>query len=138
VGGARANAWQALAVAVVGLLLAIVGVYGVLTYVVGRRTREIGIRAAVGASSWNIVRLVLGSLAWLVVLGLAIGAGAARLTSPLLSSLLHDVSPTDPASYVAVGGALLLASAVAAAIPLRRALRIAPADALRSAIDGKR
>lgn len=138
VGGARANAWQALAVAVVGLLLAIVGVYGVLTYVVGRRTREIGIRAAVGASSWNIVRLVLGSLAWLVVLGLAIGAGAARLTSPLLSSLLHDVSPTDPASYAAVGGALLLASAAAAAVPLRRALRIAPADALRSAIDGKR
>ncbi|MCC6929348.1 MAG: ABC transporter permease [Gemmatimonadaceae bacterium] len=138
VGGARANASQALAVAAVGLLLAIVGVYGVLTYVVGRRTREIGIRAAIGASTWDIVRLVLGGLAWLVLLGLVIGALAARLTTPLLSSLLHDVPPTDPVSYAAVGGALLLASGVAAAIPLRRALRIAPADALRSAIDGKR
>jgi predicted permease len=114
-----------------GLVLACVGLYGVLSFSVARRTREIGIRMALGGARRDIFRLVLRQGASLVVVGLAVGLAAAGAVSRLLRSLLLDLSPWDPLAFAGVVVVLLGSAFVACAVPARRATRVDPVTALR-------
>jgi len=113
------------------MLLAAIGLYGVLAYAVGQRTREIGIRLALGAKRGEVLRMVMAQAGRLAVAGVGIGLVAAVLASRVLRSQLFEIAPTDAMTYVAVAGALLLVSLVASWIPARRAARIDPLAALR-------
>jgi putative ABC transport system permease protein len=116
---------------VTAMLLAAIGIYGVLSYAVGRRTREIGIRVALGAGKRDILRLVVAQgLGWTAA-GLAAGAIGALLLTRFLSTLLFEVPPLDPATWAAVAGVLLAAGALACVVPARRAARVDPVVALR-------
>lgn len=118
--------------AVLAVVLAAVGIYGVMSYAVGRRTHEIGVRMALGARPAEVLGLVLRQGAGLVVAGLALGAVAAWGVSHGLEGLLYGVEPGDPLTFAAVA-ALLAASALAATLlPARRAARVDPVEALRS------
>ena len=108
-----------------------IGVYGVLSYAVTRRTREIGLRVALGATRADIARMVDGQAIRLVGAGLAIGTVGALLLTRLLESLLVGVSPTDALSFIAVIGLLIVSAALACLIPVRRASSVDPAVALR-------
>ncbi|HEX9188281.1 MAG TPA: FtsX-like permease family protein, partial [Vicinamibacteria bacterium] len=114
-----------------GLALACIGLYGVLSFSVARRTREIGIRMALGGARNDVFRLVLGQGARLALLGLALGVAASALLSGLLRGLLVGLSPWDPAAFAGVALVLLAAAFLAAAVPARRATRVDPATALR-------
>ena len=116
----------------VALLLAAVGLYGLIAFVVGQRTREIGVRMALGADRADILRQVLGQGARLAAAGLVAGTGLAALATPLMSSLLVDVSPTDATTFVATGALLLGVALAAAWLPAARAARVDPVDALRA------
>jgi len=113
------------------LVLAAVGIYGVVAYFVSRRTREIGIRMALGSSRGEVVGLVLRQGAGLVGLGLAIGIVGAAGLALLLRSLLLGLHPWDPLAFAGVVAALLLASFFACFVPARRATRVDPLVALR-------
>ena len=113
------------------LLMTAVGLYGVISYTVSERTREIGIRAALGASRGDIVRLVVGSGLSVVAAGLAAGVLAAAGATRYLQSSLYGISTTDPATFAAVVVVLFLVTLVAQGIPIARALRVDPAVALR-------
>jgi ABC-type antimicrobial peptide transport system permease subunit len=114
------------------LLLGVIGIYGVISYSLAQRTHEIGIRIALGASSAALKRLVLGHVALLVGMGVAIGLlGAAALTR-LMRTLLFGVDALDPATYAAVCALLVVAALVAAYLPARRAARVDPMHALRA------
>ncbi|HEX4007783.1 MAG TPA: ABC transporter permease [Acidobacteriaceae bacterium] len=115
----------------IALLLAAIGIYGVIAFSVSRRTREIGTRMALGASPASILRLVIGESAKLVLLGLAIGIPAALLFTRYLSTLLFAVRPTDPPTFIAVAILLVLVALTAAWIPARRAMLLDPMVALR-------
>ena len=117
--------------AAVALLLAAVGIYGVLSYAVNLRTPEIGIRVALGAQRRDIVAMVLRNAAVLTVIGLAGGVVLALALTRAVASLLFDVTPTDPATFAAVVGVLGAVALVATYLPARRAARIAPTEALR-------
>lgn len=113
------------------LLLGIVGIYGVVSYAVSQRTREIGIRLALGASPGGVRRLFTGQALRLVAVGTVLGLAASFVFTRLMGSLLFGVSPWDPATFLLVP-ALLVAIAMAASyLPARRALRVAPSEALR-------
>ena len=114
-----------------GLLLAITGLYGVIAYSVSRRTREIGIRMAIGADPGSVARLVLRQGMKLTGIGAAIGLTLSLLVSQLLASLLVGVSTRDPEVYVTVPLLLAAISFLACYIPARRAARIDPLLALR-------
>ena len=114
------------------LVLAAVGLYGLIAFVVGQRTQEIGVRMALGAGRGDILRNVLGQGARLGVAGLVIGALAAAFATPLMSSLLVNVSPTDLMTFAATGAVLLAVALVAAWIPARRAANLDPVEALRN------
>jgi predicted permease len=117
--------------AAVALLLGVVGIYGVISYVATQRTREIGIRMALGAAERDVRQLFLRHGVLLSVVGIAAGlAGAAGLTR-LMSALLFGVSPMDPATYAAVAAGLAGTALLASYLPARRASRVDPADALR-------
>src|SRR3954452_12926486 len=111
--GVRMNAMQVLGFAVVGLLLALVGVYGVLAYAVGRRTREIGIRGALGASRFGIGALVVTDAAMLVVIGLVIGLPLAAMAPRLIDGMLYGTRATDPVVYGLVSLAVLAVALIA-------------------------
>jgi putative ABC transport system permease protein len=114
------------------LLLALAGIYGAVAFNVAQRTREIGVRVALGARTASVVGMILRkSLAW-VATGLGAGVFIALLASRVLGSLLYGVSPHDPGAYAAAAGALLIASVLAAWLPARRAARVDPVEALRS------
>jgi putative ABC transport system permease protein len=116
-----------------GLGLAAIGLYGVIAYSVTRRSREIGIRIAIGARRSSIVRLVLSEAVWLVGTGAVMGMAAALLlTRPLAAFLVPGVGPTDPVSYGAVLVALTLTALLASAAPVLRAIRVAPTHALKA------
>jgi predicted permease len=114
----------------VAIVLVVVGVYGLLSYTVVQRTREIGIRLALGAQPTQIVALVLRDVGEMTVIGLVIGGVGAALTSRFMAALLYEVTPSDPWSIAAPLLALLAACAFAAAIPAQRAAGVAPTTAL--------
>lgn len=117
--------------ATTALLLAALGLYGVLAYAVGQRTREIGIRLALGANRAEVLRMVMAHAGRLALAGVGIGLVAALLASRLLRAQLFEVAPTDTATYVLVATGLLIVSLLASWIPARRASRIDPMTALR-------
>jgi predicted permease len=121
-----------LAFALVAATLALVGVYSVLTYVVGQRTKEIGLRLALGASPNGVVWLFVREGMVLTVVGLTAGLIGALLAGQWMRVLLFGVAPTDPITFAAVGGALTVAAALATYAPARRAATGDPTDALRS------
>jgi ABC-type antimicrobial peptide transport system permease subunit len=120
------------AAALIALLLGAIGLYGVIGYVVSQRTREIGVRIALGAAPARVRRMVLRQGLVLAGLGLAIGLGAAVVLSRLLESLLFQVDSRDPATFLGVSAILLAVTAVAAWVPARRASAVSPLEALRA------
>jgi putative ABC transport system permease protein len=116
----------------VALLLAAVGIFGVMSYSVAQRTRELGIRIALGAGAGAVRRLVVGQAMTLAGIGLAIGLGAALLLSSTLEKMLFNLSSTDPSTFAAVAGVLFIVALVASWLPARRAARVDPVVALRA------
>ena len=127
----RSYAGVFLAFAGVALLMALAGIYGVLSYVVSRRTHEIGIRMALGAQQGQVLRHILAEGMQLVIIGAALGAAASVATSRLLETLLFGVSSYDPVTYALVIAVLLTIALLANLLPARRAASINPTDALR-------
>jgi predicted permease len=113
------------------LVLGAVGIYGVISYSVAQRTREIGIRMALGARRQEVLWLIVGQCAKLTFLGVAIGLTAALFLTRLMSTLLYGVAPADPATYAAVAILLVVVALAASYLPARRAMRMDPAIALR-------
>jgi ABC-type antimicrobial peptide transport system permease subunit len=115
----------------VALFLAGVGLYGVVAYTVAQRTREIGVRMAIGARRGDVLRLVVGGGLRLAVIGVVVGTGAALALARFVESLLYEVTPFDPLSYLATAGVLLAVAAIACFVPAARAAGIDPLVALR-------
>jgi putative ABC transport system permease protein len=118
--------------ALLALALGAVGVYGVMAHLVTQRTREIGIRIALGAVPREILRLVLSQGVGLAVVGIAVGLLGALAASRLLTRLLFETEPTDLATFAGTAAALALVAVAASLVPAVRAVRIDPVDALRS------
>jgi ABC-type antimicrobial peptide transport system permease subunit len=114
-----------------GLLLAAVGLYGLMSFLVGRRTQEIGVRLALGAQRSNIFRLVIRRALVLTGIGIALGIGASVLATQVLRDLLFGVTPTDISSFMAAMLVLAVVACGAALVPTLRATRIDPLAALR-------
>jgi len=117
--------------AAIALILASVGIYGVISYVVGQRTQEIGIRMALGARAIHVAGMVLGQGTRLVLVGVAAGAAAALALTRLMITILFGVSPTDPITFACVAALLALVAFLACAVPVYRAMRVDPMVALR-------
>jgi putative ABC transport system permease protein len=118
--------------AAVAFVLAVVGVYSVKSYLVARRTREIGIRMALGAQPSGVLRLIVGEGLALAAAGAALGTVAAFGLTRWMGSLLFSVSPTDPLTFVAVPAVLTVVALTASYLPARRATRVDPVSALRA------
>jgi predicted permease len=120
------------ALAAIALAIATVGIYGVMSYAVSQRTHEIGVRVALGATAHRVVRLVLGQTALLGVLGALIGLTAALALTGALRQVLFGTSPNDPVVLAAVTAVLMAVALLASLVPVRRALRVNPVEALRA------
>ena len=120
------------AFAAIAVLLAAVGLYGVVSYGVAQRTREVGVRVALGAQRRDVLRLVLSSGLSLVAAGVAVGLVAAIAATRFLGALVFGVSPVDPPTFAAAAVLLTIVALGAHWVPIRRALRIDPASALRA------
>jgi putative ABC transport system permease protein len=118
--------------AAVALVLAIVGIYGVVAWNVTQRTQEMGIRQALGATGHDVLRLVIGQGMRIVLLGLAIGLAVSLAVTRLLQSLLFEISAFDAGTFAGVSVLLAVVALLACLIPARRATRISPMTALRS------
>jgi predicted permease len=114
------------------LLLTLTGIYGVLAYFVAQRTRELGVRIALGAQHWNIVNLILKQAGWMLMAGLVLGASAAYLTSKWLKVFLYDVKSDDPWTMVSVAVILLLGGLISSLVPAWRAASVNPAEIIRA------
>jgi putative ABC transport system permease protein len=132
VSAPRFNVVLASAFAALALLLSAVGIYGVISYAAGQRTREIGVRMALGATRGDVLRLVAGEGLRLAAAGVAIGLVGAAASSRMWQRLLFEVAPHDPATYALCGALLLALALLACAVPAWRASRLAPMAALRS------
>jgi putative ABC transport system permease protein len=117
--------------AVLALGLAALGIYGLVTYSVAERTPEIGVRIALGAQRRDILGLVLGKAMQLVLTGVALGLAGAYMLDRLLTGLVFGIEPSDPAVFVGVPLALILVALLAGSLPVHRATRIDPVQALR-------
>jgi len=129
--GRRFNLFLVGVFALAALMLAMAGVFGVLAYSVAQRTREIGVRIALGATTGDILKMVLAQGLITTVIGIAIGIVGALLLARTMRSLLFEVSPADPVSIVGVSLLLMLVAMLASYIPARRAIRVDPMVALR-------
>jgi putative ABC transport system permease protein len=118
--------------AVVALVLAAVGIYGVISYAVSRRTHEIGVRVALGATPMTVVRLIIAQGMRVVAVGVVAGVTGALAVTRLMSNLVYGVKVTDPVTYIAVAGLLSAVALLASYIPARRATRIDPLVAMRT------
>jgi ABC-type antimicrobial peptide transport system permease subunit len=127
----RIQLWLLGAFAGLALLLASIGLYGLLSHMVMQRTRDIGVRIALGARAGQVLAQVMRQGLWLVACGLLAGVTASWWTTRLMQKLLYGVRATDLATFAAVAATLLLAGAAACYIPARRATRIDPMEALR-------
>jgi ABC-type lipoprotein release transport system permease subunit len=116
---------------VLALVLAAVGIYGVMAYAVARRTREIGIRLALGAVPRQLLAMVLREASWLSAMAVAIGVGTSLLLSRLLKSMLFGIAPDDPATLCGAALLLMMVALAASWIPARRAASVEPMEALR-------
>mgnify|MGYP006363662643 FL=1 len=114
------------------LLLGVVGIYGVISYSVSQRTREIGIRTALGATSASVERMFLNHGLVLAAFGIALGVGASLVLSKWMASLLYGVSPRDAGTFISVPLFLVAAAGAASYLPARRAARVDPSTALRT------
>jgi len=123
-----------LLVAIFGALavvLAAIGMYGVISYSVAQRTQEIGIRMALGAARGDILRMILGQSARFALLGIVLGAAAALVVTPLMRTFLYGVAPADPLTFAAVSLLLIAIALAACYVPARRAMKLNPTIALR-------
>lgn len=118
--------------AMLALILGAIGIYGVMSYFVSQRTREIGIRIALGALPREILRLVLSQSVWLAAAGILAGLAGALGTTRLLANMLFEVRPNDPATYLVTALALALVALVATFLPALRATRVDPIESMRS------
>jgi ABC-type antimicrobial peptide transport system permease subunit len=116
----------------VALLLAAVGIYSVLSYIVGGRSREIGIRTALGARAADVLRLVIAEAMSPVLVGIAVGMVAALASAKVLNSLVFGVSASDPLTLAIVGALLAVVALMASVVPAHRALRLDPVKVLRA------
>jgi ABC-type antimicrobial peptide transport system permease subunit len=114
------------------LLLGVIGIYGVIAYAVSQRTREIGIRLALGASPADVRQMFVRHGLALCAIGIAIGIAAAAALTPVLKSLLFGVAPIDPMTFAAVPVALLLATLAASYLPARRVSAVDPVNCMRA------
>jgi putative ABC transport system permease protein len=114
------------------LVLALIGIYGVVSYSVAQRTREIGVRMALGASRGSVLRMIVRQAAVLIAVGVAIGVAGALAVGSLLRTLLFQVSPRDPQTLAAIAATLAAVALVASVVPARRATRVDPLTALRA------
>jgi len=117
--------------AALALVLACVGIYGVISYLVGQRTHEIGVRMALGAQQNDVLRLIIGHGARMALVGVAIGIVAAMGLTRLMANQLFGVSPHDPITFAGVAALLIIVAVAACYIPARRAMRVDPIIALR-------
>jgi ABC-type antimicrobial peptide transport system permease subunit len=113
-------------------MLSCIGIYGVISYLVGERTREIGVRMALGAQRSDVLRLVLGQGAKMALLGVVFGIALAAGLTRLMSAQLYGVSPRDPLTFAGVALVLMLVALAACYIPARRAASVDPTEALRA------
>jgi ABC-type antimicrobial peptide transport system permease subunit len=118
--------------ALVALALAAIGVYGVIAYAVRERTKEIGVRMALGATASSVFRLVLSGALRLVSIGVAVGLVAAGVLTRLMDRLLYEVAPLDLWTFAVTTVVLFAVAAIASCVPARRGMRLPPVDALRT------
>jgi predicted permease len=128
----RMSAWLLGAFSIVGLLLAALGIYGVMSQAVEQRTREIGVRLALGAARSDILRLIIGRVVIIALAGVAVGIVVAIPTLRTLSTLLYEVTPGDPVVIGSLASVLLVVAVMAGYVPARRAARIDPLETLRA------
>jgi putative ABC transport system permease protein len=129
--GPRLAAGMGTALGALALLLAMMGLYSVMTYAVSQRTREIGIRMALGAQIQDVLNMVLRQGLILVLVGIGLGLGVSLLVTRALASLLLGIGTTDPFTFGVVAAVLLVVALLACYIPARRATRVDPLKALR-------
>jgi putative ABC transport system permease protein len=127
----RLRAWLIAVFAAMGLTMAMTGIYGVIAYLVTLRTREFGIRMALGADAGRVLRLMIAHGLRLTVIGLIVGAGLAAVATRVLRGVLFGVSSTDSITFALVATTVTLAALVAYIVPARRASRVDPSIALR-------
>jgi putative ABC transport system permease protein len=127
----RFNTMLVVAFASAALLLAAIGIYGVMAYAVSVRTRELGVRAALGAAPGDLLRLVVGQGALLTAIAVTLGVGVGLMLTRLMASMLYDVTPRDPGTFATVAALLTVVALLATWLPARRAIRVNPITALR-------